>query len=649
MTDRPTQALEAVRSLTAARATGQPLGDLAVLTRAMLEAVEIASSQALLPLWAACRLAEDDPLVLRALSFVIARHTPDFAADRWLPMLWLLVPPHPLDHSTIQNCLTALQRHPDLSGITLRVLRREIGTFLVHALDQADDLMEAVIDVLYSYLDADVLQQVLTTREERMLRDRLRSASSDLADPVVKMAQTLATEIEAQTFQDEFPDVLEDLRSFLDARSLPSTTDEWVQVLRWTEESVREFVERYAAFEDLTAVATARNTPMHELRVAGRWATVGKLPIDFLERILRTWKRFYTEVRRTVADGSDSPNLFVLAPTRGSFVVRVLVDANIPALEVDAKAAEEIVALAVSATEATSSLVYSPLLELAEEYSVDLEIGIAVPGPARTRQRIRIAHISARQKMLALTTRESQPAARVEIIGVLDGANRRTGKFELLPLDGREAIAGTVVRGGNKILLDKTIGDTYRFDLSRTTDPSTRSERWELVRLSAVQTQQVVAASATRELLAPRPTILTSNLVPQSDSLKRIIQIVELVASGSIVSPETIDLSQRHIDYAKQAARLLHLLSDEGALLPAGATLITLSNARRFDYLAIQFEVSIFGRAWLEWAGVTRVADLDPKTAHDFLRQRSNLSESMIQRRGRTLRRWARDLGRAGG
>src|SRR5437879_4731995 len=142
MTATPAEALEAVRSLIVARTTGEPAGDLSVLTRAMLEAVDIAGTEALLPLWAASRLAEDAPVVRRSLSFVVARPAPDFAEDRWLPMLWLLAPPHPWDQSTLQNCLTALQRHPRLSGVALRVLRREFGSFLVAALGRADELKE---------------------------------------------------------------------------------------------------------------------------------------------------------------------------------------------------------------------------------------------------------------------------------------------------------------------------------------------------------------------------------------------------------------------------------------------------------------------------------------------------------------------------
>ena len=46
----------------------------------------------------------------------------------------------------------------------------------------------------------------------------------------------------------------------------------------------------------------------------------------------------------------------------------------------------------------------------------------------------------------------------------------------------------------------------------------------------------------------------------------------------------------------------------------------------------------------MAWANVTCVDDLDPDTAFDFLRARSDLGEAMVERRGRTLKRWARDL-----
>jgi hypothetical protein len=318
-----------------------------------------------------------------------------------------------------------------------------------------------------------------------------------------------------------------------------------------------------------------------------------------------------------------------------------------PELEVDAKSADEIATSAEPSSEAltvgATAHEYAPLWRLAADQGVDLEIGIAVPGPSGVRHRIRIGHVRAGRFIEKMTLAPVPFATPTEIVGTLDGANHRTGKFEILPSDSVTAITGTVARGGYSILLNKTIGEMYKFALSRVPDAA-RVEKWELIGLTPVRGEPRTDTTPTGEVLAPLPNTITSAAVPQTDSLDRIIQVVEVVASGKVLASTTIDLSQRHIDYHKHAARLLHLLSDEGTLAPAGATLVALPPSRRYDHLAIQFEVSICGQAWMKWAGVSRVADLDPETAFEFLRNKSNLTEAMVARRGRTLRRWARDL-----
>ena len=642
------QAVERVRAIAVARATGEGAEDLSVLTEALLEATEAAGEDALLPVWAACRCAEDDALVQRALSFVVARKRVDLGADRWIPLLWLLASPRSHDLSTMRNCVTALQRQLVLSGTALRMLRGEVGPFLIHALRFSVDISEQATDLLFAYVDSGVIEHLFTARTSEVLRGLLAGLPESVPSAVSKSASSLAAEMAKRTFPDEFPSVLEDLRAFLGSRVTPQPTDEWSKVLHWTDESVRDFVEHYEAFEDLTAVASARNVAAHDLRVTGRWASVGKLPLDFLEKLLHTWRRLYTDVRAKLSGDGEAPTLFALAPARGSFVVRVLVDVKEPQLELDAKSADEIVTsselLAEATTVGTAAYDYAPLWRLAADQDVNLEIGIAVPGPTSVRHRIRFGYVRARRIIERIAAAPAPPAARTEMVGTLDGANHRTGKFEMAPQDGRPAISGSVVRGGHGLLLDKTIGETYRFDLGRTTDGA-GTEKWELFGLTPLRAEAAADTRITREVLAPIPETFTSAVVPKSDSLARIIQVVEVVASGKVLSPATIDLSQRHVDYHKHAARVLHLLSDEGTLLPAGATLVALPSSRRYDHLAIQFEVSTCGQAWMKWAGVARVADLDPETAFEFLEKKSNLTDAMIKRRGRTLRRWARDLG----
>jgi hypothetical protein len=511
----------------------------------------------------------------------------------------------------------------------------------------SDDLVESVVDVLFAYVDANKLQDVLAARDARLLRERLESPPKSAPVPVSKSATSVADAMAKLTYEDDFPSVAEDLRRFVESRPLPSGDDEWSKVLARTEEGVRELLDRYSALEDLTTEAATRNLPAQELRVTGRWATIGKLPIDFLEKILHTWRRLYTDIRSSFGEATSPANLFVLAPSRGSFVVRVLVDTEKADFERETKVAEKLEQVAEAIPEGGSAEIrgaaakwpvdYAPLLKLAADQEVDLEVQLVVPGPTGTRRRIHLSHGRARTVMAAFTSGAPSTSAREEVVGILEGANHRTGKFEMLPEGGGSAIAGSVARQGKSILLDKRIGGSYRFDLSNAGE-----DKWELHRLWEEGGESTTAP--TREVLAPPPNVVTSTYLPQVDSLRRITQVVEVVALGKVLSPDTIDLSKRHIDYHKQAARLLHLLSDDGTLLPAGATLVALPERRRLEHLSIQFEVSVCGHAWILWANASSVDDLDPNSAFDFLRARSNLKPSMVERRGRTLRRWARDL-----
>ncbi len=135
-----------------------------------------------------------------------------------------------------------------------------------------------------------------------------------------------------------------------------------------------------------------------------------------------------------------------------------------------------------------------------------------------------------------------------------------------------------------------------------------------------------------------------SETVPQVDSLARIVQAMSVVASGKELSTQTIDLSRRHVNYVKHAARLLGLLSTSGELSLAGKKLTSLSGADQVSLLARQFELSACGRAWMNWSNANAISEVDPSSAERFLSEKSTLPPTMVERRGRTLRRWCKDL-----
>jgi hypothetical protein len=135
-----------------------------------------------------------------------------------------------------------------------------------------------------------------------------------------------------------------------------------------------------------------------------------------------------------------------------------------------------------------------------------------------------------------------------------------------------------------------------------------------------------------------------SSLIPQFDSIERVLEAVSVLSSRGELSEDTIDLSHRHVNYVKHAARMLGLVSMEGEVTPVGRRVLTLSAEKRGAVLRAQFEQSACGQAWLVWARASTLDQVDPSSAETFLQQRTDLPPGMIKRRGRTLRRWCEHL-----
>jgi hypothetical protein len=135
--------------------------------------------------------------------------------------------------------------------------------------------------------------------------------------------------------------------------------------------------------------------------------------------------------------------------------------------------------------------------------------------------------------------------------------------------------------------------------------------------------------------------IISSDLIPQANEIDRIITYVKNKSKGQPFTSETENITTRQIDYYKSASDMLGL-SNRGTLTPIGWRLSELENEIEiYKILLDRFETSECGWAWLKYAGVRSVLELDPYSAEDFLRRYSTgLSESTIVRRASTLRKW---------
>jgi hypothetical protein len=150
--------------------------------------------------------------------------------------------------------------------------------------------------------------------------------------------------------------------------------------------------------------------------------------------------------------------------------------------------------------------------------------------------------------------------------------------------------------------------------------------------------------------LVPQPLLrqtaspLPSTEVPQADRPERVIALVEAAERAGAIDADALGLHGRDADYYVAAAVSLGLLDGERALLPAAHALLALPPDARLARLALAFEASRCGRAWLRWAPAKNLLSLDPATAGAFLSEVSDLSAATISRRARTLSRWCADL-----
>lgn len=136
--------------------------------------------------------------------------------------------------------------------------------------------------------------------------------------------------------------------------------------------------------------------------------------------------------------------------------------------------------------------------------------------------------------------------------------------------------------------------------------------------------------------------------VPQANDIDKVIEVLGLMDAGTPLAPDSIkDLTtDRQIRYYTDAAYAYGLATKDRQLTSAGHFVISHTNKEsQYQILADRFESTDFGWAWMKWAGVEYMTDLDPDTAADFLiASASSLSEVTARRRASTLRHWLTKL-----
>ncbi|MEC6814963.1 DUF6575 domain-containing protein [Photobacterium toruni] len=143
-------------------------------------------------------------------------------------------------------------------------------------------------------------------------------------------------------------------------------------------------------------------------------------------------------------------------------------------------------------------------------------------------------------------------------------------------------------------------------------------------------------------------TIIDSYRVPQADSLERLIDIVKHRVNGGELVHEQINglSSSRQVRYYTHAAQCLDLFNNNLTVTSAGRLLASKdSQVAQYQFLADRVESSDFGWAWMKWAQVSSLSELDEKTSEEFIKQCvKGLHNGTIKRRAGSIKNWVKVL-----
>ncbi|HDU8042129.1 TPA: hypothetical protein RGJ92_003329 [Cronobacter sakazakii] len=133
--------------------------------------------------------------------------------------------------------------------------------------------------------------------------------------------------------------------------------------------------------------------------------------------------------------------------------------------------------------------------------------------------------------------------------------------------------------------------------------------------------------------------------IPQADLLDTVFKVVEVKWSGEPCTVVNTGLNERHVYYYQHAAKVLGLLDSYGKVTTVGQQLVQADNNLKYKIAARCFEVSHCGWAWINWAEVENLSQLDPDSAEQFLlEQCHSLSRDTVIRRATTMKKWCREL-----
>lgn len=172
---------------------------------------------------------------------------------------------------------------------------------------------------------------------------------------------------------------------------------------------------------------------------------------------------------------------------------------------------------------------------------------------------------------------------------------------------------------------------------------------FELKRNDDAQTIFEIDAATAKKCLGQikslSSTKVSSSQVPQANDIDKLFEIVDTVARNELLATDVLKLTPRQIKYYIHAAYTLGYLTRYGSLTALGEQVSVSEYETKMKMSAHSFQNSTCGWAWIRWAGVSNISELDANSAVDFLlTQCSSLSDTTSKRRATTLRKWCSEF-----
>jgi hypothetical protein len=612
-------------------------GDERRILAAVSEFIAIDEAAAPVRAWAGL-LHRSEPYLFRVISYTLAKAAGSQSGFLWGPLAAFVATPTQ-DAATMTNISSAIQIYDEHDEILTAVLAPHFGAFTLRGLGAVRIVADAICDLLIHLADRGALQRLLTRTQADDIAESL-TANPDSVDDIGALLGILQ--------ETQFPEIVPDATNIL-TRYEASVSDAAESLGEQVATSLLSVLANARSSYELRRQTEELNAVGEEVRLEGSDAAKGRLGVETFERLIHSWK---AAIREGIASlnplAADNATTFVLAQTRGSFVLRFLVQSSEPDLVT--RSFEQLATLTQRPEELASEATLTPegrtqlfhFLDALAQKGLDATISITDAQTFTTpKQRLTAGTLNSQLRKLRQRKKETSIPQRV-VTGVLEAANHRQGTFEVIA-DDSEQIRGDMPANRRPLLLQKVIGRRYRFTLKETITSGAPGDEKRHVTLISIDSIDGVLI-AEPEIIETEPKTLSSGDVPQQDRLDRIVQVIRVIASGAELEPKQLAMantssSLRHLDYMRHGAKVLGLLTEDGTLTSAGSTLAQLPDSRVLDFLSVQFELSTVGKLWKKWSRATDLHGLDPDSAPRFLRQHG-LSDSMAERRGRTLRKW---------